>query len=119
MAIESGYFDQILGVIIEVFYNATVMFLLSVSLINYMHRYSRKAMNMFLASICILFADIIQAASVYILKSDLLDSLCLSFAIVAYVLLYRYGTMIYKPMEFNALDEHVSALHQCDKNDVS
>ena len=51
-------------------YNAVIMGLLSVALINYMYRNDNKSMLFLLGSICIVFSDIIQLSYYYILDDN-------------------------------------------------
>lgn len=96
VSIESGYFDGILGMVIEVIYNTIIMLLLSVSLLNFLYRESKKAINLLFACVCILVSEIIQGAFIYIIELYILKILGSFFMVVAFVLLYIQATMSYK-----------------------
>ena len=52
--------------ITEFIYSAVVMLLLSVALINYMHKTDNKSMLFLVASICVFFSEMIQLAYIHI-----------------------------------------------------
>jgi hypothetical protein len=73
---------------LEYIYNAVVMALLSVALINYMYRNDNKSMLFLLASIFIVFSEIIQFAYYYILEDNNLGLIYSFFLVVAFVFYY-------------------------------
>ncbi|MBF8151416.1 hypothetical protein ITJ86_16030 [Winogradskyella sp. F6397] len=74
---------------LEFTYNAVVMILLSVALINYMYRNNYKSMLFLLGSIFIAFSEIIQLAYYYILYDDAnLGYIYSSFLVVAFIFYY-------------------------------
>ncbi|WP_299122358.1 hypothetical protein [uncultured Winogradskyella sp.] len=74
---------------LEYAYNAVIMALLSVALINYMYRNDNKSMLFLLASIFIVFSEIIQLAYYYILLEDNnLGFIYSFFMVVAFVFFY-------------------------------
>ena len=74
--------------ILEFIYNSVVMLLLSVGLINYMYRNDNKSMLFLVASICIVFSEIIQLAYYYILPSDDLGFIYSLFLVIAFLFFY-------------------------------
>jgi hypothetical protein len=75
--------------ILEYGYNAVIMILLSVTLINYMYRNDNKSMLFLVGSICIVFSEIIQLAYYYILSNNNdLGFIYSFFLVVAFVFLY-------------------------------
>ncbi|WP_299365842.1 hypothetical protein [Winogradskyella sp.] len=74
---------------LEFIYNAVIMALLSVALIDYMYRNDNKSMLFLLGSICIVFSEIIQLAYFYILKNDKnLGFIYSFFLVVAFLFFY-------------------------------
>ncbi len=81
---EFTSFDYIL----EFAYNAVIMLLLSVVLINYMFRNNSKSMLLLLGSICLVFSEIIQWAYFYTLEDDVLVFMYSLLYVVAFVFFY-------------------------------
>lgn len=73
---------------LEFTYNAVVMILLSLGLINYMYRNSTKSMLFLIGSIFIVFSEVIQMAYYYILKDDNLGFVYSLFFVVAFTFFY-------------------------------
>lgn len=80
-----NYYEYVL----EFTYNAVVMILLSLALIDYMYRNSNKSMLFLIGSIFIVFSEIIQLAYYYILPDDNLGFVYSLFFIVAFIFLYQ------------------------------
>ena len=75
--------------ILEFIYNAVIMALLSVALINYMYRNDNKSMLILIGSICIVFSEIIQLAYYYILEDDRsLGFIYSFFLVIAFLFFY-------------------------------
>jgi len=72
----------------EYIYNAVVMILLSIALINYMYRNDNKSMLILIASIFIVFSEIIQFAYYYILQDNNLSFVYSFFLVLAFIFLY-------------------------------
>ena len=109
VSIVSSTTESILSVqenILEYVYNAVVMTLLSVALINYMYRNDNKSMLFLIASICIVFSEIIQLAYYYILLEDnnlgFIYSLLL---IVAFIFFYLQSQLDFTGPEPEYTDE--------------
>jgi hypothetical protein len=73
---------------LEFVYNTIIMILLSVALINYMYRNDTKSMLFLVASIFIVFSEIIQLAYYYILDDNNLGFVYSLFFVVAFVFFY-------------------------------
>jgi hypothetical protein len=73
---------------LEFVYNTIIMLLLSVALINYMYRNDTKSMLFLVASIFIVFSEIIQLAYYYILDDTNLGFVYSLFFVVAFVFFY-------------------------------
>lgn len=74
--------------VLEYTYNAIIMMLLSVALINYMYRNDNKSMLLLIGSICIVFSEIIQLAYYYIIENTDLSFIHSLFLVVAFLLFY-------------------------------
>lgn len=68
--------------VIEFIYNLITLILLSVSLINFLYRDSKKALFMFFGSLCIVFSEMIQIAYFYI-STNLLMTVVLNLSYTA------------------------------------
>lgn len=73
---------------LEFMYNAIVMILLSVSLINYMHRDDNKAMLFLVGTIFIFFSEMIQLAYYYISYTNDLGTIYSTFLVLAFTFFY-------------------------------
>lgn len=74
---------------IELSYNAIVMILVCLALVNFMYNDSKKSMNLLLGSICIVFSEMIQMAYYYITNLDVTLNILHSFFFVgAFVFFY-------------------------------
>ncbi|WCO00523.1 hypothetical protein [Psychroserpens ponticola] len=73
---------------LELFYNAVIMLLMALALINYMSKDDKKSMNLLLGTICIMFSEVIQLAYFYIAEFNLLNVLCSLFLVFAFLFFY-------------------------------
>lgn len=78
---------------LEFVYNAVIMILLSVALINYMYRNDNKSMLFLLASICVVFYEVIQLAYFYVLSTNDLGAIYSTFLVLAFVFLYTQSQL--------------------------
>ncbi|MCK0125536.1 hypothetical protein MWU76_14180 [Gelidibacter sp. F2691] len=83
----------------EFVYNAIIMVLLTVALINYLHKDDKKSINLLIGSICILFSEVIQLAYFYITNINVLNVLCSLFLVLAFVFFYLQSRLDYQPQE--------------------
>ena len=81
---------------LELFYNAVVMLLMALALINYMYKDDKKSMNLLLGAICIMFSEIIQLAYFYIADFNLLNVLCSLFLVFAFLFFYFQSRLEYR-----------------------
>nr|WP_321224611.1 hypothetical protein [uncultured Psychroserpens sp.] len=81
--------------IMEFVYNAVIMVLLSFSLLNYMIKDDKKAMNLLIGSIFILFSEVIQLAYFYIADFNILNVLCSLFLVIAFLFYYLQSRLKY------------------------
>ncbi len=83
---------------LEVVYNIFTLLLLTVSLLNYFYRGDKKAMVMFLGSLCITFSEVIQIAYFYISDKDLLNLTYSMLLILAFYFFYSQSKMEYEEL---------------------
>lgn len=105
-AFQSDYLYGIIDYSLELLYNISVMFLLTVALINYVSRDSKKAMNLLLGAICIVFSEVIQVAYFYVSEQNIL-SIVYSFLLVfAFGFFYLQSGMSYmKAKKYEVLEK--------------
>jgi len=93
---------------LELFYNAVVMLLLAIALVNYMYRDDKKSMNLLVGAICIMFSEIIQLAYFYIADFNLLNVLCSMFLVFAFLFFYLQSCLQHREIiDYNKQDVHV------------
>ncbi len=83
---------------LEFIYNAVIMILLSVALLNNIYRDDRKSMNMLVGSIFILFSEVIQLAYFYITEINILNIICSAFLILAFLFFYLQSRLDHQPI---------------------
>lgn len=84
---------------VELVYNAVIMVLLTVALINYLHKNDKKAINLLIGSIFIFFSEVIQLAYFYVSNINLLNVVCSLFLVLAFVFFYLQSRLSYQPQE--------------------
>ena len=95
---------------LEYTYNAVVMTLLSIALINYMYRNDTKSMMFLMGSICIVFSEIIQLAYFYVMEDKMLGFIYSFFLVVAFIFFYLQSQSEFTgPDEPFYSDEHAEA----------
>jgi len=75
----------------EMAYNSIIMFLLTVSLLNFICNDTKKSLIMFLGSICIVFSEIVQVAYFYLANTYVLGIVYSFLLILAFYFFYRHG----------------------------
>lgn len=94
---------------LEFIYNAVIMSLLTLSVINYIYRVNKKAMNLLIASLFIVFSETIQLAYFYIIEINVLNVLCSLFLVFAFLFFYLQATLEEEPEELDFFKEHLEA----------
>ncbi|MFC0604536.1 hypothetical protein [Winogradskyella pulchriflava] len=94
---------------LEFVYNAVIMVLLSVALINYMYRNDNKSILFLIGSICIVFSEIIQLAYYYILEDKNLGFIYSFFLVVAFIFFYIQSQLQFTGPEPTYYDEQLEA----------
>ncbi|OBQ56531.1 hypothetical protein JJL45_13040 [Tamlana sp. s12] len=74
---------------IEIVYNALLVALLSLALLNYIHKENKKALFLFLGVILIVFSEFIWVADNYIVKKNLLTIISSTLALGAFFCFYK------------------------------
>jgi hypothetical protein len=99
IAVKSDYLSGILDYTIEIVYNIVVMFLLTVTLINYISRDSKKAMNLLLGALCVVFSEVMQVAYFYVSDKNILNVTYSVLLIFAFCFFYIQSNMSYSRNE--------------------
>lgn len=84
---------------VELIYNSVIMILLTVALINYIHKDDKKSINLLIGSIFIFFSEVIQLAYFYVSNINLLNVFCSLFLVLAFVFFYLQSRLSYEPQE--------------------
>ncbi|MDO1500240.1 hypothetical protein Q2T40_08880 [Winogradskyella maritima] len=95
--------------VMEFFYNAVIMVLLSVALINYMYRDDNKSMLFLVGSIFIFFSEIIMLADFYIAQSQYLSATYSAFLVMAFLFLYLQSRLQHTGPVEEYVEEGISA----------
>lgn len=83
---------------VELSYNAIIMILVSLSLINYMYKDTKKSMNLLIGCIFIVFSEVIQIAYYYITDYDnTLNVVYSVFLVAAFVFFYLQSRLEDEP----------------------
>ena len=91
----SGAFDYLT----EIAYNTVVMLLLTITLINYISNHSKKAMNLLLGALCIVFSEVIQVAYYYVSAQNVLIVIYSVLLVLAFSFLYIQSNLSYADIE--------------------
>ena len=110
IAVKSAFLSGILDYIVEIVYNIVVMLLLTVTLINYISRDSKKAMNLLLGALCIVFSEIMQVAYFYVSDKNILNITYSVLLIFAFCFFYIQAGMTYSRNEVYANGSSVNNL---------
>jgi hypothetical protein len=79
----------------EVVYNIVIMLLLTMALVNYISRDSKKAMNLLIGSLCIVFSEVIQVAYFYVSERIVFGVVYSVLLVLAFTLFYIQSSMSY------------------------
>ena len=93
VAIKSDELWNVYEHILEFVYNTVIMILLTVTLINYLNRDSKKAMNLLLGALCIVFSEVIQVAYFYVSEISILGIAYSVLLLLAFFFFYLQATM--------------------------
>lgn len=93
---------------LEFLYNAVIMSLLTLAVINYIYKVDKRAMNLLIGSIFIVFSEMIQLAYYYVLEINVLNVLCSLFLVIAFLFFYIQAVLI-ETEGSNIFKEHLEA----------
>lgn len=105
IAVESYQLFSIYDYILELSYNTIIMLLLTVALLNYISKDSKKAFLLFLGALCIVVSEITQVAYFYVSEIHYLQVLYSILLILAFMLFIRQYKLsheapsIFQPLE--------------------
>ena len=88
VAVKSGALVFAFDRVLEFTYNVVIMALLTITLVNYLHRDTKKAMNLLLGSLCIVFSEVIQVAYYYVSEITILSIAYNLLLILAFIFFY-------------------------------
>ncbi len=98
----SGFFDYLT----EIVYNTVIMLLLTITLINYISSHTKKAMNLLLGALCIVFSEVIQVAYYYVSAQNVLSVVYSVLLVLAFTFFYIQTNLSYADSEvYEAMDE--------------
>ena len=100
-----GFYDYL----IEILYNTVIMLLLTVTLINYINRDSKKAMNLLLGALCIVFSEVIQVAYFYVAEINFLNVAYSILLVIAFGFFYIQVGMSHEVKEVYSSVEKLEA----------
>lgn len=83
--------------VLEFLYNCVIMVLVSVALLNYIHHDNKKAMNLLLGTIFIVFSEVIQLAYFYVAEFNFLNVICSLFFVIAFMFFYLQARLKNEP----------------------
>ncbi|MGC6430478.1 MAG: hypothetical protein ACON5F_05505 [Jejuia sp.] len=82
--------------ITEITYNIVMLLILSFALLNYFNKDSRKAFYILVGTLCIVFAEVLNVAYLYVSKQNLLSLLTISLGLIGFYFLYAQAKLNYK-----------------------
>jgi len=98
----SGFFDYLT----EIVYNTVIMLLLTITLINYISSHTKKAMNLLLGALCIVFSEVIQVAYYYVSVQNILSISYSVLLVLAFTFFYIQTNLSYAESEvYEAMEE--------------
>jgi len=94
---------------LEFLYNAVIMTLLTLAVINYIYKVDKRAMNLLIGALFIVFSEVIQLAYYYVLEeNNMLNILCSLFFVIAFLFLYLQE-VLEETEELSTFREHLEA----------
>ena len=88
IAIKSEVLYGVYDYLIEIVYNTVIMVLLTITLINYISKHTKKAMNLLIGSLCIVFSEVIQVAYFYVSDQNILSVAYSILLVLAFTFFY-------------------------------
>lgn len=90
---------------LEFVYNSIIMILLTVSVINYIHKDDKKSVILLMGTIFIFFSEVIQTAYFYIAKISILNVFCSVFLVLGFTFFYLQSRLDYEPEEYKLFND--------------
>ena len=97
--------------VMEFLYNSVIMVLVSVALLNYIHHDNKKAMNLLIGTIFIVFSEVIQLAYFYVVGFNFLNVICSLFFVIAFLFFYLQARL---KNELNSEQYHEASLQELE-----
>ncbi len=82
--------------ILEIVYNISMLMILSLALLNYFYKDSRKSFYILIGAICIVFAEVINIAYLYVSQQNLLNFFTISLGLIGFYFLYEQAKLKHK-----------------------
>jgi hypothetical protein len=106
IAIKSELLYGIYDYLIEIAYNIVIMLLLTITLINYISKHTKKAMNLLIGALCIVFSEVIQVAYYYVSGQNILSIIYSALLVLAFAFFYFQSSLNYEDSEaFKAMEK--------------
>ncbi|MFB9054284.1 hypothetical protein ACFFVB_14445 [Formosa undariae] len=83
--------ETMMSMLLEFVYNLVVLILLNVSFINYLYRENKRAMLLFVGSLCVVFSEVIQYAIFYPSDVVILNVICFLLILVGFLCFYLFA----------------------------
>jgi len=99
IAIKSELLNGVFDYLTEIAYNTVIMLLLTITLINYISNHSKKAMNLLLGALCIVFSEVIQVAYFYVSAQNVLIVVYSVLLVLAFSFFYIQSNLSYADIE--------------------
>jgi hypothetical protein len=99
IAIKSERLNGVYDYVIEITYNTVIMLLLSITLINYISRHTKKAMNLLIGALCIVFSEVMQVAYFYVSDLHILSVVYSVLLVLAFSFFYIQSNLNYDDIE--------------------
>ncbi|WP_147133982.1 hypothetical protein [Seonamhaeicola algicola] len=79
---------------LELIYNVVMLLLLSVALLNYFYKDNKKALYLFLGTMCIVFSEVVDVAYIYMAHRHLLVLLSTTLTLLAFFFFCRQAELL-------------------------
>ncbi|WP_165454319.1 hypothetical protein [Hyunsoonleella pacifica] len=85
--------------VLEIVYNISMLMILSLALLNYFCKDSRKAFYILVGTVCIVFSEVINVAYLYVAHQNLLNFFTISLGLVGFYFLYEQAKLKYRKQD--------------------
>lgn len=80
--------------VFEFTYNVITLMVLMVALLNFIYKDNKKALYLFIGSLCLVFSEFMDIAYIYIVQKSLLNILGTTFGVVAFYFFYQQSKIL-------------------------